>query len=272
MASAAAPATTIPNTFVAGTPAKAADVNANFTAVADAINSTAQTVTALQATVQNIPAGPAGPTGPQGPQGAAGMQGAQGANGMNGAAGATGPAGPAGPAGTAGTMGPAGVQGATGPTGPPGPQGAVGAAGPAGVAGPQGAPGTALSVYDANNVLIGAMYPNGQVLITSQGTPFYTSVNANGLVYNGGLYFTTTDCTGTPYFWTNGTPELIPFATPSAPGSSTLYIPGTGAFTISINSGLNPDNSCYSAQFGAPVVLPVVAIVLPAFATPFSVH
>jgi hypothetical protein len=47
----------IPNTFTAGTPAKAADVNANFTAVASAVNSTAQDVSALQSTVKGIPAG-----------------------------------------------------------------------------------------------------------------------------------------------------------------------------------------------------------------------
>jgi hypothetical protein len=258
---------TIPNTFVAGTPAKAADVNANFTAVAGAINDTAQTVTALQTTVQKIPAGPEGPQGPQGPTGA---QGAQGVKGVNGG---TGTVGPAGPAGAAGPMGPAGAQGATGPAGSLGPQGSVGATGPTGAAGPQGAAGTSLSVYDANNVLIGPWFPGGQVLITSQGSPFYTSVNASGLAFQGGLYFTTSDCTGTPYFWTGATaPQLIPFATPSAPGSSTVYLPGTGALTISINSGLQPDNTCYAAQFGTPTVLPVVAIVLPPFVTPFSVH
>src|ERR1700689_1578096 len=66
---------TIPNTFVAGTPAKAADVNANFNAVASAINNTAQTVSALQITVQKMPAGPQGPQGPQGTAGAGGAQG-----------------------------------------------------------------------------------------------------------------------------------------------------------------------------------------------------
>jgi hypothetical protein len=75
---------TVPNTFAAGTPAKAADVNANFTAVATAVNGTASDVAALQAAVKGIPAGPAGPQGPAGTPGA------------------TGPTGPQGPAGAAG--------------------------------------------------------------------------------------------------------------------------------------------------------------------------
>jgi len=260
---------TIPNTFVAGTPAKAADVNANFTAVAGAINNTAQTVSALQTTVQNIPPAPQGLQGPQGPAGAQGPVGAQGAKGANGA---TGPAGPTGPAGAAGPMGPAGTQGAIGAAGALGPQGPIGATGPTGSMGPQGAAATSISVYDANNVLVGQWFPGGQVLITSQSRPFYTSANATGFVYDGGLYFTTSDCSGTPYFWTGSVPQLIPYAVLSAPGSSTVYVPGTVALTIGINSGLQPDNTCYAAQFGTPTVLPVIAIELPAFATPFSVH
>jgi hypothetical protein len=39
---------TVPNTFTPGTPAKAADVNANFSAVAAAVNSSAQDIATLQ--------------------------------------------------------------------------------------------------------------------------------------------------------------------------------------------------------------------------------
>jgi len=46
---AAGQALTIPNTFVAGTPAKAADVNANFTAVATAVNGLASSGKAIVA-------------------------------------------------------------------------------------------------------------------------------------------------------------------------------------------------------------------------------
>src|SRR3984957_19527851 len=126
---------TIPNTFIAGSPAKAADVNANFTAVAGAINNTAQAVSALQTTVQNIPTGP---QGQQGSQGTAGAQGARAPAGLNGPAG---PAGPTGPSGAAGPIGPAAAQGAVGPTGLLGPQGPIGATGPTGAAGATGATG-----------------------------------------------------------------------------------------------------------------------------------
>jgi hypothetical protein len=78
---------TVPNSFAAGTPAKAADVNANFSAIASAVNGTAADVSALQTAIKSIPAGAQGPAGPQGPAGATG---------------ATGPAGPQGPVGPAG--------------------------------------------------------------------------------------------------------------------------------------------------------------------------
>jgi hypothetical protein len=51
---------TIPNAFTAGTPAKAEQVNANFSAVANAVNSGAQNIAALQTTVTTIQSTPAG--------------------------------------------------------------------------------------------------------------------------------------------------------------------------------------------------------------------
>ncbi|WP_197911923.1 hypothetical protein [Kineobactrum salinum] len=75
--------TTVPNTFVNGQTADAGQVNANFSALATAID--------------DISPGPAGPVGPVGPAG---------------------PAGPAGAEGAAGVAGPAGPEGAEGPAGP----------------------------------------------------------------------------------------------------------------------------------------------------------
>jgi hypothetical protein len=112
---------TIPKTFTADTPAKAEDVNANFNAVATAVNGTATDVAALKIAVKAIPAGPQGPAGPNG---------------------VSGPAGPAGPQGPAGPVGPVGANGATGATGAQGPQGLKGAAGPPGAQGPSGTNGT----------------------------------------------------------------------------------------------------------------------------------
>ena len=95
-----APVVPLPNTFVNGKPANADEVNANFEALADAINGT--------------PAGPTGPAGPEGPKGETGPKG------DTGSAGVTGPMGPmgfTGPAGALGPMGPVGPMGATGPQG-----------------------------------------------------------------------------------------------------------------------------------------------------------
>ena len=63
----------VPNTFTSGTPAKAADVNANFSAVATAVNGSAQDIANLKAAVKNAPAGPQGPVGAQGPPGSGGV-------------------------------------------------------------------------------------------------------------------------------------------------------------------------------------------------------
>ena len=92
--------TQVPNVFEDGTPASAAEVNANFDA--------------LESAIDGIPAGPQGPAGPAGAAGAQGPAGPAGAQGPAGAAGAQGPAGPAGAAGAAGAQGPAGPQGPAG--------------------------------------------------------------------------------------------------------------------------------------------------------------
>ena len=59
ISSASAGPVTIPNTFVAGTAAKAADVNANFSAVATAVNGSATDISNLQTAVQALQAAPA---------------------------------------------------------------------------------------------------------------------------------------------------------------------------------------------------------------------
>jgi hypothetical protein len=123
------------------------------------------------------PAGPAGAPGPQGPQGATGAQGAKGDTGPQGAQGAAGPTGAAGPQGPQGDVGATGAQGLQGDAGPQGPkgdagdqgpqglQGATGPAGPTGAQGPQGPAGPpggpALSLLDANGVVVGAVYGSG---------------------------------------------------------------------------------------------------------------
>lgn len=81
---------TIPNTFTAGTPAVAAQVNANFSAVKTAVDDNDARITTNAAAIAGTLVGPQGPAGPQG---ATGPAGSTGATGPTGATGATGPAG-----------------------------------------------------------------------------------------------------------------------------------------------------------------------------------
>ena len=165
--------TEVPNDFVAGQPARAAEVNANFDAVVQGIqalenstqldwlgtwqNGTAyasddlveyqgSVYLAIQETSgAEIPTNTtfwalfaaAGEQGPQGPQGATGP---------GGPAGPQGATGPQGPQGIQGVSGPEGPQGAEGPQGIQGPEGPQGPIGPEGPQGPEGPPGTDLSV------------------------------------------------------------------------------------------------------------------------------
>lgn len=87
--------TQVPNTFQAGQPARAAEVNENFSTLESAVDQNA-------AAIQQIPAGPEGPAGPTGPQGLQGIQGDAGPQGIQGVPGDTGPQGPEGPQGVAG--------------------------------------------------------------------------------------------------------------------------------------------------------------------------
>ena len=67
--------TQVPNDFTAGTPARAAEVNANFDALETAIDQNASDI-------QSIPAGPQGDPGPTGPQGLQGPAGPTGGSGF----------------------------------------------------------------------------------------------------------------------------------------------------------------------------------------------
>ena len=89
--------TQVPNVFEDGTPASAAEVNANFDA--------------LEAAIDAIPEGPAGPQGEKGDQGDTGATGPQGPIGLTGVTGAKGDQGDTGEQGIQGAQGPAGADG-----------------------------------------------------------------------------------------------------------------------------------------------------------------
>jgi hypothetical protein len=174
---------TVPNTFVPGTPARAADVNANFSAIAGAVNGSAADIATLQTTIQALQNAQAalgftfrGPwaaatlysakevvteggssyialaaSASVDPAADVGVAGGRWA--LIAAAGVTGSSGAQGPAGATGAVGPAGPQGSAGLVGAMGPTGAAGAAGPTGPTGLQGSPGSTGSA--------GSMGPTG---------------------------------------------------------------------------------------------------------------
>ena len=111
--------TQVPNVFEDGTPASAAEVNANFDA--------------LEAAIDAIPEGPAGPQGEKGDPG---------------------DIGPIGPRGLIGPQGEKGNPGDIGPIGPQGEKGNPGDQGPAGADGADGADGVAAGLSCTTDQII----------------------------------------------------------------------------------------------------------------------
>jgi hypothetical protein len=163
--------TQVPNTFQSGTPARAAEVNANFDALEAAIDQNA-------VAIQNIPAGPEGPQGPQGDPGPQGPQGIQ------------------------------GPEGQTGPQGLQGPEGIQGPAGPTGAQGPAGPKGPTVSVVDANGLVIGPLLDviwqspplqNYGLFMFELGSEQAVLRVYPNFLTSGGMYFDEIDCTGNMY-------------------------------------------------------------------------
>jgi len=199
------------------------------------------------------PTGPAGPAGVQGPAGAAGATGAQGQQGNVGPIGPQGQQGPAGATGAQGVKGDTGAvgsQGAVGATGPVGPRGLQGAVGPAG--------GPALQLYDANGTIVGSVFGGGSITY-GQGLALapvngerlaipYIFGNRDGngnvmgpelnLAKSGDVYFTSSDCSGTPYvyegFLSPGTSK--PFAILQSDSQYVIYLANT-TIPVQINGG-----------------------------------
>lgn len=186
--------TQVPNTFQTGQPARAAEVNENFSTLASAVDQNADDIAQVQSISwmgqwQNgVSYSPndlvhfqgsvylatqstsgtetptntafwslfaaAGAGGPQGPMGPAGPQGEQGLMGATGAQGPQGDPGPMGPAGPQGAVGPQGDTGPMGPAGPQGPQGDIGPEGPVG-------PSRAIPVFLVDDVPLGTVIKQG---------------------------------------------------------------------------------------------------------------
>ena len=240
-ASAYAGPVTVPNTFTAGTPAKAADVNANFSAVAAAVNGTASDVASLQAAVKAIPAGAPGAAGAQGPAGPAGA------------------AGPAGPPGTPGAAGAAGPQGATGPAG-------------AGVLVISDSNGTQVGLYGFSP----SLYDLGrESVIMKSPAGAYFAVGINGTQFGGAasyLDYPSANCTGQAYvaagFEDGNAPPLIPIAVVIG---TTAYIPMTTVSTIAIQSQQSIAG-CVANAFTSGELAVKSTMDLSVFVPPFSVH
>jgi hypothetical protein len=251
---------TIPNTFTAGTPAKAADVNANFSAVATAVNASAQDIATLQTTTKNMPAGPPGPTGPTGNQG---------------------------------NPGPQGPPGSTGAGGPPGPQGMQGPAGPGAMLVKDSAGKVVGSYFIApydpfappNAFTQPGSTPDEFVFIRTVNQSFAVRVTSSTL---GGLIdykvsFASTDCTGPAYLSPKSYPvaslTVLPLLSFAAVVGTTAYIGGStisnGATMVSFLDGTSLTCSIYQGGSTSGPFVPVTArfdLSTLGLAPPFSVQ
>src|SRR5262245_13927094 len=204
--------------------------------------------------------GPAGPPGPQGPPGPAGAQGEQG------------------PAGLQGTQGPAGP---IGPAGSPGPPGTTGPSGPNGPPGPQGPPGPApLAVFDSIGTRVGDMIGWGPIVaLEIEGTTYVLSVGRNSLSSGSGtLFFTSTDCSDTPYVDFNLVPApgtaFVPF---SAVVNNVLYVLANAEHVVvliksKVDSG---ESTCVTPfNFGPVAMYPFAPLLdlTTLFVAPFTVR
>jgi len=155
-----------------------------------------------------------------------------------------------------GPQGPAGADGVRGATGPQGADGARGATGPQGSIGPK--------VYDANDQFIGYIVDSTLGPFTNQNSQiiaYVPSVQAlfaislydgsyagQGLPNSSNTYFTSSDCSGTPYYsGSNG--NWFPYPTVVQANGKFQVVSNQSSTILTLNSSLVPDNSCLpSAQ------------------------
>ena len=234
LSSAASAQTQVPNEFQSGTPARAAEVNANFDALEAAIDANVTAITQI----------PAGPEGPQGPQGDPGPQ------------------------------GPQGVMGPTGPTGAQGPQGIEGPQGPVGprfvvVDSNQTVLGPFLQMHEVNRDSAGIVYFD-----TGSGyVPISVYKDRLGARPNLTLYFDDNGCRGTAYGGSvNGglvpTEEYVVL-----PDGVTVAVVDEASGQISLDSPsrLESDGACYNQRLSVFVYSLTPIATLPATVPPYRI-
>lgn len=160
----------------------------------------------------------------RGSVGATGLQGQQGPLGIQG------PLGPAGASGPAGPAGPQGLTGAQGPNGSTGPQGPQGAAGP--LAGP-------LTVLvDGTGAEVGAPVKTdlglGDVFVAMlvAGETTVVRLRQQTLVGQGSVFFNSLDCTGAGYV-----PEDLPYVKSVFGGVGGFYVAESGEPEVQMTYG-----------------------------------
>ena len=252
--------TEVPHTFEDGTPASAAEVNANFDALESAIDSNDEDFELFRADTQLLlppsncstdqiikwngsawvcsdPSGAAGPqgekgdtgdTGPQGPPGPQGETGPIGATGPQGPIGATGAKGNKGDTGDTGPQGPQGPIGLTGATGAKGDKGDTGEQGIQGEQGPAGADGGATGFGNNTNGAATGSYTNcsdkyvGEVVLNAGMVA--AGLPANGQILSISSYSTLYSLLGNAYGGNGTTTFAVPDLRDAAPDGMTYSI------------------------------------------------
>ena len=172
--------------------------------------------------------------------------------------------------GSQGTMGAQGPTGPVGPTGATGPTGSQGTQGPQGSTGSVGPPGLPYVVYDAGNNALGSLLGiSGRSLTfadTSASRYIWTIDlgNAGPLFPQSTVYFTTTDCSATPYSADILPPQILFAPNPSSYGNSfpfTYYAmdPSASGVAQSVTIRSKLTNSCAPAGPGPTVYKAMVA-------------
>ena len=189
--------------------------------------------------------------------------------------------GPEGETGVAGPQGARGMQGPTGATGAQGLQGAQGIAGAVGATGPQGVKGNtgpSLVWTQGDGSMIGYSTSGNGVFMPSIGctvgltyTQPYLQLTAFGGAVTSSVY-TSLDCSGTPYVWSDGTATTVCLSVESPAGAAAAY-KVTGGTVITAGSQRTGSGSCMAVNnaLNPLTVYTITQVTLPTITPPFAV-